>query len=101
MTIVMKWIIWGFFIIFYGVSITALAIKVINSIIRWNKKKKKNITKLELYNNKHYSKEFTNMAVNRISDSDIRSSVRYHNSKYKTKEEYEEYRADIIKLNLP
>jgi hypothetical protein len=93
----MKILVIGFFLIFYTVSIIGIIIKMKNI----SSKNRGNKIKIELYDNEELSTNLKNFYMGRLSDKSVRSSVRYHNSLYKTNNDYEQYRNSIRKLELP
>lgn len=91
----MKILIIGSFAIFLLFSLFAIL-----SQIKTLKHKSKN-EPIELYDNADYSTHIEQIYNGRLSDATVRSSVRYHNSLYQKNNDYEEYRNDIRKLELP
>lgn len=63
--------------------------------------KKSNEVKIELYNNSELSTDLSDIYVERLSDTSVRSSVRYHKSLYDNDNDYEKYRESIKQLELP
>ncbi len=90
----MEILIIGFFSLFFLISIIAIIYKI-NILLKESKD-----IKIELYDNDNYKTNLENIQIGRLSDKTIRSSVRYHNSLYKTNDNYEEYRR-INNLQLP
>ena len=84
-----------FFVLFFVISIIGIVIKI-NSILVSNNK-----IEIKLYDNEELSTDLSNIYVGRLADTSVRSSVRYHKSLYKINNDYEVYRNDIRKLNLP
>ena len=62
------------------------------------KKEKLDKSKIRLYNeDKELYSDLDSLCVNRLSGT----SVRFHKGMYKTEQEFEEYRKEIMKLKLP
>ena len=91
----MKIIVICFFSVFFLVSLIGIIFRL-KVILRKNDE-----VKIELYNNSKLATNLSNVYVGRLSDSTVRSSVRYHKSLYKNNSDYEEYREGIRKLELP
>ena len=91
----MKIIVICFFSVFFLVSLIGIIFRL-KVILRKNDE-----VKIELYNNSKLATNLRNVYVGRLSDSTVRSSVRYHKSLYKNNSDYEEYREGIRKLELP
>lgn len=88
----------SFFIIFFIVSIGGIMTKIYLLC-----QKQKNIS-IELYCDEEInieSKKLKNLYANRLSNESVRSSVRYHKGKFKSKEAYEKYKIEIKHLELP
>lgn len=91
----MKILIICFFTVFFLMSFIGIVFRL-NQII-----KKDSDAIIKLYNNSELTSNLREIRVGRLSDSSVRSSVRYHKSMYKEYEDYEKYRDSIRKLELP
>lgn len=91
----MKILVICFFSIFFLVSFIGIIFRL--SVIL----KKNTEVKIELYDNSKLATNLSDVYVGRLSDTSVRSSVRYHKSLYKNNNDYEEYRDSIRKLELP
>ena len=91
----MKILVICFFSIFFLVSFIGIIFRL--SVIL----KKNTEVKIELYDNSKLATNLSDVYVGRLSDTSVRSSVRYHKSLYKNNNYYEEYRDSIRKLELP
>lgn len=84
-----------FFTLFFLISIIGIIIRLISIST------KSNVVSIELYDDGRFSTDLSNVYVGRLADATVRSSVRFHKSLYKTKDDYELYRNNIRELNLP
>ncbi|MEY8426078.1 hypothetical protein AALB52_26150 [Lachnospiraceae bacterium 38-14] len=84
-----------FFTLFFLISIIGIIIRLISIST------KRNVASIELYDDGSFSTNLNNVYVGRLADATVRSSVRFHKSLYKTKDDYEQYRNNIRELNLP
>ena len=91
----MKVLIICFFALFFVISI----IGIIAQLIFICRKSKKVI--ISLYDDGEYSTDLSKANGDRLANATVRSSVRYHKGLYKTYEDYEQYRDNIMRLTLP
>jgi hypothetical protein len=84
-----------FFALFFFVSIIGIVVRLVSI------SKKSNNIQIELYDDNKSSVDLGNVCLERLADTSVRSSVRYHKSLYKTGSDFEKYKSDVMKLNLP
>lgn len=84
-----------FFAVFFIASLGGIIIRLRSMYLE------RNTTPIELYDDEEINLSIKKIYTSRLSDTSVRGSVRYHNSLYKTNEDYEKYRENIRKLNLP
>lgn len=90
-------LIYAFFISFYALCIFLIVNKV--KILKSNDTE--SLSEIKLYNDGTYSTNLKNTSVKRLSNKSIRSSTRYHNSLYEDEFQFEEYKKEILNLDLP
>ena len=91
----MKVLIICFFALFFVISIIGIIVQLY-SICRKSKK-----VIISLYDDGEYETDLSKVYVDRLADTSVRSSVRYHKGLYKTYENFEQYRDNIMRLTLP
>lgn len=92
------------FILFFlfCVILIALRLRELKHLGNVCKKEQLDKSKVRLYNNdKELSFGCSGLCVDRLADTSVRGSVRFHKGLYKEEREFEEYKKEVMKLKLP
>lgn len=87
-----------FFVLFYVISAIGVVWYFLPERFKRNNRKE---VKIELYDNGDYSETPSIAISGRTGNAVVRSSVRYHQGLYFTETEYEQYRDEVLKTELP